>query len=65
MLRTRNEEGERAVERLLTVVRNCQLQQLNAVAYLTTPSLPSTPSTQGIIAPTICRYRFPPAGGGE
>ncbi len=28
-------EGERAVERLLTIVRSCQLQQLNALAYLT------------------------------
>lgn len=32
---TRSEEGERAVERLLTVVRTCQLQQLNALVYLT------------------------------
>jgi hypothetical protein len=28
-------DGERAVERLLTIVRTCQLQQLNALAYLT------------------------------
>jgi transposase len=35
MLGTRSDEGERAVERLLTVVRTCQLQQLNALVYLT------------------------------
>lgn len=34
MFGTRSAEGERAVERLLTVVRTCQLQQLNALAYL-------------------------------
>jgi len=31
----RSEAGERAVARLLTVARTCQLQQLNALAYLT------------------------------
>ena len=35
MFGTRSDEGERAVERLLTIVRTCQLQQLNALAYLT------------------------------
>jgi hypothetical protein len=35
MFGTRSEQGERAVERLLTVVRTCQLQQLNALAYVT------------------------------
>lgn len=35
MFGTRSDDGERAVERLLTVVRTCQLQQLNALAYLT------------------------------
>jgi transposase len=35
MFGTRSADGERAVERLLTVVRTCQLQQLNALAYLT------------------------------
>lgn len=35
MFGTRSEEGERAVERLLTIVRTCQLQQLNALVYLT------------------------------
>lgn len=35
MFGTRSEEGERAVERLLTVARTCQLQQLNALVYLT------------------------------
>lgn len=35
MIGTRSAQGERAVERLLTVVRTCQLQQLNALAYLT------------------------------
>jgi transposase len=34
-VRTRSEQGERAVERLLTIVHTCQLQQLNALAYLT------------------------------
>lgn len=35
MFGTRSDQGERAVERLLTVVRTCQLQQFNALAYLT------------------------------
>jgi transposase len=35
MFGTRSEQGERAVERLLTIVRTCQLQQFNALAYLT------------------------------
>ena len=35
MFGTRSEQGERAVERLLTIVRTCQLQQLNALGYLT------------------------------
>jgi transposase len=32
---TRSHDGERAVERLLTVTRTCQLQQLSALVYLT------------------------------
>jgi len=35
MFGTRSDQGERAVERLLTVARTCQLQQLNALVYLT------------------------------
>jgi transposase len=35
MFGTRSDHGERAVERLLTIVRTCQLQQLNALVYLT------------------------------
>ena len=35
MFGTRSEQGERAVERLLTIVRTCQLQQLNALVFLT------------------------------
>jgi hypothetical protein len=35
MFGTRSDQGERAVERLLTIVRTCQLQQLNALACLT------------------------------
>ena len=35
MFGTRSDHGERAVERLLTIVRTCQLQHLNALAYLT------------------------------
>lgn len=35
MFGTRSAPGERAVERMLTIVRTCQLQQLNALAYLT------------------------------
>jgi transposase len=35
MFGTRSENGEVAVARLLTVTRTCQLQQLNALAYLT------------------------------
>src|SRR5262245_53514504 len=34
MFGTRSEQGERAVERLLTIVRTCQLQQLSALVYL-------------------------------
>ena len=32
---TRSDVGELAVARLLTVTRTCQLQQLNALVYLT------------------------------
>jgi transposase len=35
MFGNRSDEGERAVERLLTVTRTCQLQQINALVYLT------------------------------
>ena len=35
MFGTRSAEGERAVARLLTVTRTCQLQQLHVLAYLT------------------------------
>jgi transposase len=35
MFGTRSAEGEVAVARLLTVTRTCQLQQLNALVYLT------------------------------
>src|SRR5438093_957414 len=35
MCGTRSEHGERAVERLLTIVRTCQRQELNALVYLT------------------------------
>jgi transposase len=35
MFGTRSAQGERAVERLLTIVRTCQLQELNALMYLT------------------------------
>jgi transposase len=35
MFGTRSDQGERAVERLLTIVRTCQLQQLNALVYIT------------------------------
>lgn len=35
MFGNRSDAGERAVERLLTVTRTCQLQQLNALVYLT------------------------------
>jgi transposase len=35
MFGTRSAQGERAVERLLTIVRTCQLQELNALLYLT------------------------------
>jgi transposase len=31
----RSDNGERAVERLLTISRTCQLQQLNVLVYLT------------------------------
>jgi transposase len=34
MFGTRSDQGERAVERLLTIVRTCQFQQLNTLAYL-------------------------------
>jgi transposase len=35
MFGNRSDDGERAVERLLTVTRPCQLQQINALVYLT------------------------------
>jgi len=35
MFGTRSENGERAVERLLTIARTCQLLELNALVYLT------------------------------
>src|SRR6266849_3199651 len=35
MFGNRSGNGERAVERLLTVTRTCQLQQINALVYLT------------------------------
>ena len=35
MFGTRSDEGERAVERLLTITRTCQIQQLNTLVYLT------------------------------
>jgi hypothetical protein len=35
MFGTRSDDGERAVERLLTVTRTCQRQQINALVYLT------------------------------
>ena len=35
MFGNRSADGELAVARLLTVTRTCQLQQLNALAYLT------------------------------
>lgn len=35
MFGTRSDDGERAVERMLTVARTCQLQELNALVYLT------------------------------
>jgi hypothetical protein len=35
MFGTRSEQGERAVERLLTIMRTCQLQQRNVLVDLT------------------------------
>lgn len=35
MFGNRSDHGERAVERLLTVTRTCQVQQINALVYLT------------------------------
>jgi transposase len=35
MLGTRSDQSERAVERLLTIARTCQLQHLNTLVYLT------------------------------
>ena len=35
MFGNRSDDGERAVERLLTVTRTCQFQQINALVYLT------------------------------
>ena len=34
MFGMRSEQGVRAVERLLTIVQTCHLQELNALAYL-------------------------------
>lgn len=36
MFGTRSDQGERAVERLLTIARTCQLQEVSVLAYLTT-----------------------------
>jgi hypothetical protein len=35
MFGNRSDDGEGAVERLLTITRTCQLQQINALIYLT------------------------------
>ena len=35
MFGTRSTDGERAVERLLTITRTCRLRQINALAFLT------------------------------
>jgi transposase len=35
MFGNRSHDGERAVERLLTMTRTCQLQDINALVYLT------------------------------
>jgi len=35
MFGTRSDPGERAVERLLTIVRTCQVQELSVFVYLT------------------------------
>jgi transposase len=35
MFGNRSDNGERAIERLLTITRTCQLQQINALVYLT------------------------------
>jgi transposase len=35
MFGNRSDDGERAVERLLTITQTCQLQQINALVYLT------------------------------
>jgi hypothetical protein len=53
MFGTRSDDGERAVERLLTIVRTCQLQRLNALAYLTAAIAAHRPqSSDRIIAET-------------
>jgi hypothetical protein len=54
MLGTRSADGERAVERLLTIVRTYQLQQLNALVYLTVAS-PHTRARQA--APSLLSGR--------
>jgi transposase len=38
MFGNRSDDGERAVERLLTITQTCQLQQINALVYLTAAS---------------------------
>ena len=35
MFGNRSDDGERAVERLLTITRTCRLQQISALVYLT------------------------------
>ena len=57
MFGTRSEDGERAVERLLTVARTCQLQELNALVYLTAAI--AAHRRHQAVASLLCRPRTP------
>jgi transposase len=60
MFGTRSKDGELAVARLLTVTRTCQLQQLNALVYLTTAI---RRYRRRHAAPSLLRKRFTPWTG--
>ena len=47
MFGNRSEDGEVAVARLLTITQTCQMQQLNALAYLTAAIRSHRPPSSG------------------
>jgi transposase len=57
MFGTRSEQGERAVERLLTIASTCQLQELNALTYL--PAAIAADRRRHTVASLLGRRRTP------